>query len=112
MLSIHLRLFLPSGLFPLAFLPITYTRSSSPPIRATCPAHLILLDFIILWCPISVVTTLIHADFYHSLGLHLLGNRTLNCQCEHEHVVIHKIVINLQAATARCILQFVSSNRL
>jgi uncharacterized protein YybS (DUF2232 family) len=32
MLSIHLRLGLPSGLF----------------IRATCPAHLILLDFIIL----------------------------------------------------------------
>jgi hypothetical protein len=31
MLSIHLRLGLTSGLFPLAFLPITYTSSSSPP---------------------------------------------------------------------------------
>jgi hypothetical protein len=27
--------------FPPVFLPITYTRSSSPQIRATCPAHLI-----------------------------------------------------------------------
>jgi hypothetical protein len=32
---------------PLAFPPIFYTRSP-PPIRATRPAHLILLDFIIL----------------------------------------------------------------
>jgi hypothetical protein len=31
LLSIHLCLVLPSGSFPLAFLPITYTRSSSPP---------------------------------------------------------------------------------
>jgi hypothetical protein len=31
MLSIHLRLGLPSGLFPLASQPITYTRSSSLP---------------------------------------------------------------------------------
>jgi hypothetical protein len=30
MLSIHLHLGLPSGLFLSAFLPITYTRSSSP----------------------------------------------------------------------------------
>jgi hypothetical protein len=30
MLSMHLRLGLPSGSFPLAFLPITYTPSSSP----------------------------------------------------------------------------------
>jgi hypothetical protein len=40
-LSTHLRLGLPSGLFPSGF----PARLSSP-IRATCPVHLILLDFI------------------------------------------------------------------
>jgi hypothetical protein len=36
----HLRLCLPSGIFPIGIPPL--------PIRATCPAHLILLDLIIL----------------------------------------------------------------
>jgi hypothetical protein len=34
--------------FLLAFPPISYMHSSFPSICATCPAHLILLDFIIL----------------------------------------------------------------
>ena len=42
----HLRLGLPSGLFPSGFpTKILYTTLSSP-IRSTCSAHLILLDFI------------------------------------------------------------------
>jgi hypothetical protein len=46
MLSIHLRLGLPSGLFPSGFFTINLYTFLFCPIRATCPAHLIILDFI------------------------------------------------------------------
>jgi hypothetical protein len=48
MLFIHLRLGLPSGLFPFGFPTNNLHTFLFTPIRIPCPAHLILLDFIIL----------------------------------------------------------------
>ena len=45
-LSSHLSLGLPSGLFPSGFLTKTLYTPLISPIRTTCPAHSILLDFI------------------------------------------------------------------
>ena len=46
LISTHLRLVLPSGLLPSGFATKTLYTPLSSPIRATCPVHLILLDFI------------------------------------------------------------------
>ena len=45
-LSTHLRLGLPSGLLPSGFPTKNLYTPLSSPVRVTCPAHLILLDFI------------------------------------------------------------------
>ena len=46
LISTHLRPCLPSVLFPSGFPTKTLYNSFSSPIRATCPVHVILLDFI------------------------------------------------------------------
>ena len=69
-LSSHLRLGLLTGLFPSGFPTKTLYTPLPSPIRATCPAHLILLDFI---------TRTILGEQYRSLSYSL-------CSCLHSPV--------------------------
>ena len=59
MLSSHLRLGLPSGLFPSGYPTKTLYKTLIAPIRATFPAHFIVLDFI---------TQIIFGEQYRSLS--------------------------------------------
>ena len=83
-ISTHLRLGLPIGLFPSGFPTKTLYTTHSSPICSTCPAHLILLDFI---------THIILGEEYRSFSSSLCN--LLHSQCY--TYILHKGLWSWQA---------------
>ena len=76
LISTHLRLGLLSGLFPSGFPTKTLYTTLSSPICATCPAHLILLDFI---------TRTILGEEYKSFSSSLCNTSGIQGANRHQH---------------------------
>jgi hypothetical protein len=80
----YLRLGLPRGLFPSGFLTKTLHTTLSSPLSTTCPAHLILLDFI---------TRTIVGKEYRSLSSSLWSFLHSPKQQHYILYLVHKIMI-------------------
>ena len=123
-LSSHLRLGLQSGLFPSGFPTKTLYTSLLSPKRATCPAHLILLDFItrkILGAEYGSISYPL-CSFLHSLVTSsllspniLLNTHSHSKPVNHRHPILnviyefHNPLSTNHAMTSLCIPSFQST---